>query len=228
MARLVLAKVGVDLLNLRRIEHSTIARRLLRRRDLREAPEVRARRLVEPDRRRPVRDRGDRLREPVYRALMRLHACRGERTEALKLYAACSEVLKLELGVAPDAKTEELYRDILTDRVSRAPEDASERERTAERPSIAVLPFSNLSGDEELGHLCDGITEDVITGLGRFRLLFVIDRHSSSAVSQQASDVADIGRRLGVRYLVQGSLQRLAERIRITVRLIDTGNRAQL
>jgi TolB-like protein/Tfp pilus assembly protein PilF len=170
----------------------------------------------------------DRLREPVYRALMRLHACRGERTEALKLYAACSEVLKLELGVAPDAKTEELYRDILTDRVSRAPEDASERERTAERPSIAVLPFSNLSGDEELGHLCDGITEDVITGLGRFRLLFVIDRHSSSAVSQQASDVADIGRRLGVRYLVQGSLQRLAERIRITVRLIDTGNRAQL
>ena len=59
----------------------------------------------------------DRLREPVYRALMQLHARRGERTEALKLYAACREALKQDLGVAPDARTEDLYRDILTDRL---------------------------------------------------------------------------------------------------------------
>ena len=97
-----------------------------------------------------------------------------------------------------------------------------------DRPSIAVLPFGNLSGDADLGHLCDGISEDIITGLGRFRLLFVIDRHSSSAVSQQTSDVAEIGRRLGVGYLVQGSLKRLGDGVRITVRLIDAGSRAQL
>jgi TolB-like protein/Flp pilus assembly protein TadD len=169
----------------------------------------------------------DRLREPVYRALMGLHARQGERTEALKLYAACRNALKQDLGVAPDGKTEELYRDILTDRPS-APTSASEAEPTPARPSIAVLPFGNLSGDADLGHLCDGITEDIITGLGRFRLFFVIDRHSSSAVSRQASDVAEIGRRLGVGYLVEGSLKRLGDRVRISVRLVDAGSRAQL
>ena len=169
----------------------------------------------------------DRLREPVYRALMRLHAHKGERTEALKLYASCRDAVKQELGVAPDARTEELYRDILTDRLS-APRATPEGERAPNRPSIAVLPFANLSGDSNLGHLCDGITEDIITGLGRFRLLFVIDRHSSSAVSQQTTDAAEIGRRLGVCYLVQGSLKRLGDRVRITVRLIDAGSRAQL
>ncbi len=165
----------------------------------------------------------DRLCEPVYRALMRVHARKGERTEALRIYATCREVMKRDLGLAPDSKTEELYRDIVTDRLS-SPSITPE----SDRPSIAVLPFSNLSGDPELGHLCDGMTEDIITGLGRFRLLFVIDRHSSSAISQQISDVAEIGRRLGVAHLVQGSLQRLGDQVRITVRLIKADTRAQL
>ena len=169
----------------------------------------------------------DPLREPVYRALMRLYLCKGERTEALKLYATCRTALQEDLGVAPDAATEQLYRDILTDRVSPSAGPA-EAARAPDRPSIAVLPFTNLSGDTNLEHLCDGITEDTITGLGRFRLLFVIDRHSSSAISRQISDVVDIGRRLGVGYLVQGSLQRLGDRLRITVRLIDAATRAQL
>jgi TolB-like protein/Flp pilus assembly protein TadD len=168
----------------------------------------------------------DRLREPVYRALMRLYVRTGERAEALKLYAACREALKRELGVEPDVTTEELYRDILTDRLS--PSSPTPEERARSRPSLAVLPFSNLSGDPDVAHLCDGIAEDTTTGLGRFHLLFVIDRHSSSAVSQQTSDVAEIGLRLGVTYLVQGSLQRMGERLRITVRLIDAGSRAQL
>jgi len=168
----------------------------------------------------------DQLCEPIYRALMRLHARKGDRAEALKIYAICREILKRDLEVAPDARTEELYRDILTDRVSPS-SVASESDRTPDQPSIAVLPFTNLSGDTDLGHLCDGITEDIITGLGRFRSLFVIERHSSAAASEQSSDVAEIGRRLGVVYLVQGSLQRLAERVRITVRLIDAKSRMQ-
>jgi tetratricopeptide (TPR) repeat protein len=71
------------------------------------------------------------------------------------------------------------------------------------------------------------MTEDIITGLGRFHFLFVIDRHSSVAISQQISDPAEIGRRLGVPYLIQGSLQRLGDRARITVRLVDAASRAQ-
>ena len=168
----------------------------------------------------------DPLRESVYRSLMRLFMLRGDRAEALKLYTACRNALKRDLGVAPDIKTEGLYRDILTDRFAQ-PSSASPVAGSADRPSIAVLPFSNLSGDADLGHLCDGMTEDIITGLGRFHFLFVIDRHSSVAISQQISDPAEIGRRLGVPYLVQGSLQRLGDRVRITVRLVDAASRAQ-
>jgi TolB-like protein/Flp pilus assembly protein TadD len=169
----------------------------------------------------------DPLREPVYRALMRLSVLNQDRVEALKIYSSCREILKKELGVAPDTKTEELYRDILTDRPP-AVTGSPQHPTVTNRPSIAILPFSNLSGDDALGYLCDGIAEDIITGLGRFRSLFVIDRHSSVAVAQDLSDVVEIGRRLGVAYLVQGSLQRQGERLRITVRLIDSATRAQL
>jgi len=169
----------------------------------------------------------DPLREPVYRALMRLMVRRGERVEALKLYATCRDVLRRELDVAPDIATEDLYRDILTAR----PVESWHRAQPAgssDRPSVAVLPFSNLGGDAELSRYCEGATEDTITGLGRFRVLFVIDRQSSVAVAEQTADVAEIGRRLGVTYLVQGSLQRLGECVRITVRLVDARSRAQL
>jgi TolB-like protein/Flp pilus assembly protein TadD len=168
----------------------------------------------------------DRLCEPVYRALMRLLARKGNRVEAMRLYTVCRGALKQDLGVAPDAQTEELYRDILTDRLTASP--PPESRAASGRPSIAVLPFSNLSADPALAPLCEGVAEDIITGLGRFHLLFVIDRHSSAAIAQQTADVQEIGRRLGVIHLVQGSLQRQGERVRITVRLIDAVSRAQV
>lgn len=175
----------------------------------------------------------DRLREPVYRALMRLHARRGERTEALKIYAACREALQQELKIDPDLKTQNLYRDILTDQPETPAPTAPSTPTTPEsdisdRPSIAVLPFSNLSNDPQMSHLCEGIAEDIVTGLGRFRLLFVIDRYSSSAVARTTDDVAEIGKRLGVSYVVQGSLQRQTDRLRITVRLVNATTRAQI
>jgi TolB-like protein len=169
----------------------------------------------------------DPLCEPVYRALMRIHAAGGERAAALKLYATCRDSLKRELDVSPDLETETLYRDILTDRPVQNAE-SEQAEPAAERPSLAVLPFSNLSRDPDLDHLCEGLAEDIITGLGRFRLLFVIDRYSSLAIAQQTSDVAEIGQRLGVAHVVQGSLQRLGEQVRITVRLIKAASRVQL
>ena len=169
----------------------------------------------------------DPLCEPVYRALMRLHVVSGERAAALKLYATCRDALKKELDATPDLQTETLYRDVLTDRPAQtAP--AEQTAPAADRPSLAVLPFSNLSHDRDLDYLCEGLAEDIITGLGRFRLLFVIDRHSSSMIAKQESDIAQIGRRLGVAHLVQGSLQHQGDRVRITVRLLDAATRAQV
>jgi hypothetical protein len=68
---------------------------------------------------------------------------------------------------------------------------------------------SPIGSDPVLASLCEGIAEDTITGIGRFRYVFVIDRHSSIAVAQETADIAEIGRRLGIVYLVQGSLQKL-------------------
>jgi DNA-binding SARP family transcriptional activator len=173
----------------------------------------------------------DRLREPLYRALMRLLARQRDRAEAMKAYANCRDALKEDLGVAPELETEQLYRDILTDRLAApvafasVPEGANE---TAERPSLAVVPFSNISADPALNPLCEGLAEDIITGLGRFHLMFVIDRNSSLAVAQLTADSAEIGKRLGVGLVVQGSLQRINDHIRITVRLVNTAARTQL
>jgi TolB-like protein/Flp pilus assembly protein TadD len=97
-----------------------------------------------------------------------------------------------------------------------------------DRPSIAVLPFANMSGDPAQDYFSDGITEDIITELSRFRDLFVIARNSSFAFRGKAVDAAEIGRRLGVRYLLEGSIRKMGDRIRITAQLIDAGTGAHL
>jgi TolB-like protein/Tfp pilus assembly protein PilF len=172
----------------------------------------------------------DGLREPVARALMRLLTRGGERAEALKIYGACRADLQRELGVAPDALTEALYRDILTAHGAGATVQpvAAPASPAQERASIAVLPLTNLSGDGSLDSLCAGLAEDISTGLGRFRVLLVIDRHSSAAVAETTTDPAEIGRKLAVDLLVQGSLQRQGDNVRVTVRLINAASRVQV
>jgi adenylate cyclase len=95
-----------------------------------------------------------------------------------------------------------------------------------DKPSIAVLPFTNLSGDQEQEYFSDGITEDIITELSRFRTLFVIARNSSFAFRGKSLKVQEIARELGVGYVVEGSVRRAADRVRITAQLVDgsTGN----
>src|SRR5262245_49630555 len=83
-------------------------------------------------------------------------------------------------------------------------------------PSIAVLPFSNLSGDAGQDYFTDGIVEDIITGLSRMGWLFVIARNSSFTYKGRAVDVKQVGRELGVRYVLEGSLQKAGQRVRIT------------
>jgi len=95
-----------------------------------------------------------------------------------------------------------------------------------DKPSIAVLPFVNMSGDPEQEYFTDGITEDIITELSRFHALFVIARNSSFSYKGQSPDVRRVGKELGVRYVLEGSIRRSAQRIRVTGQLIDalTGN----
>jgi TolB-like protein len=171
----------------------------------------------------------DRLREPLYRALMRIKVRLRDRAGAMKIYGECSEALTKELNLTPELETEQLYRDILTDRPAPAvAESYSQAQGVSERPRIAVMPFTNISGDAALTPLCEGLAEDIITGLGRFRLLFVIDRNSSTVVHQTNTDTAEIGKKLGVTLVVQGSLQRLGSQIRIRVRLVNAAERTQV
>ncbi|TPJ75890.1 winged helix-turn-helix domain-containing tetratricopeptide repeat protein [Mesorhizobium sp. B2-6-2] len=96
------------------------------------------------------------------------------------------------------------------------------------KPSIAVLPFANLGGDQDQQYLSDGITEDIITELARFRSLLVIARNSSFQFRHPAMDIAEVHRTLGVRYLVEGSIRKLGDRIRITTQLIDAATGTHL
>ena len=90
-----------------------------------------------------------------------------------------------------------------------------------DKPSIAVLPFQNMSGDTEQEYFCDGMVEDVITGLSRIKWLFVIARNSSFTYKGRAIDVKQVGRDLGVRYVLEGSVRKSGNRVRITSQLID-------
>jgi adenylate cyclase len=95
-----------------------------------------------------------------------------------------------------------------------------------DKPSIAVLPFNNMSGDPEQEYFSDGITEDIITELSRFRSLFVIARNSSFTFKGEAVNVSEVGSKLGVQYVVEGSVRKAGNRVRITAQLIEaeTGN----
>jgi TolB-like protein len=93
-----------------------------------------------------------------------------------------------------------------------------------DKPSIAVLPFDNMSGDPEQEYFSDGMTEDIITALSRLRWLFVIARNSSFIYKGQAIDVIQVGRELGVRYVLEGSVRRSGQRIRVTAQLIEAEN----
>ena len=97
-----------------------------------------------------------------------------------------------------------------------------------DKPSIAVLPFQNMSGDPEQDYFADGMVEDIITALSHFKALFVIARNSSFTYKGKAVDIKQVGRELGVRYILEGSVRRAGERVRITGQLIDTTTGAHL
>ncbi len=180
----------------------------------------------------------DPLQEEGHRALMRLHAEAGETGAALRQYELCRDLLKRDLDAAPSPETEALCRELRQRGTSaaappvRAPiPPADERQPDAalsSKPTIAVLPFSNLSGDPEQQYFSDGITEDIITQLSRFHELSVIARNSSFRFRDKSADVKHIGEDLGVDHLVEGSVRKAGNRIRISAQLVAVASGAHL
>ena len=165
----------------------------------------------------------DPYRESGHRRLMELHAAAGDRAEAIRQYRACERLLRDELDVAPAQETTRLLEKIrIGGRAAGADKIASAlRPPLPGRPSIAVLPFDNLSGEPEHEFFADGMAEDIIAGLSKFRWLFVIARNSSFTYKGRAVDVRRVARELGVRYVMEGSIRKGGDRIRVAARLID-------
>jgi TolB-like protein len=112
--------------------------------------------------------------------------------------------------------------------VTTASTDGATISELPDRPSIAVLPFQNMSGDQEQEYFVDGMVEEITTALARIRWLFVIARNSSFTFKDQAIDVKQVGRALGVRYVLEGSVRKSADRVRITAQLIHAATGAHL
>ena len=121
-----------------------------------------------------------------------------------------------------------VYRIATAAQEARAPASAPARLPQPGKPSIAVLPFANLSGDPEQEYFADGIVEDIITELSRYSELFVIARNSTFTYKGRAVKAQDVGRELGVHYLVEGSVRRAGNRVRVTVQLIDATSGAHI
>ena len=151
----------------------------------------------------------DPLREAIYRTLMRLYHRAGRQEAAIRQYQKCAAVLRQELGIDPDAETHALYREIVED-------------RTAPERSIAVLPFDNYSDDPKLNFFALGLTEDLTTALGRVPGLFAIATNSAATFRGSSVSVKQAVEALGVRYVLEGSVQKAREKLRITAQLVDT------
>lgn len=178
----------------------------------------------------------DPLQEHVQRAVMRIYAAQGRHAAALAQYERCQRELSDQLGVKPEYETDELANAI---RASRRGGPAnpqaslpSERPRDTgthiERPSIAVLPFTNLGSDAEQQYLGDGITEDIIIELSRYRSLLVIARNSAFQFRGASVDLAAVRSQLGVQFVVEGSIRKVGPQVRLTVQLIDAATERHL
>jgi len=195
----------------------------------------------------------DPMHEPAHRALMELYTAQGRHAAALRQYEQLRETLLRELNTRPEPQTDALAKRIREGRRSpvrpAGPHAAPEAEPPVngggnslvaaralpepsppipEKPSIAVLPFQNMSGDPEQEYFSDGIVEEITTALSRFRSLFVIARNSAFTYKGRVVDVRQVGRGLGVRYLLEGSVRKAADRVRITAQLIDPATAAHL
>jgi TolB-like protein/Tfp pilus assembly protein PilF len=175
----------------------------------------------------------DPAREETHRLLMRLYTAAGQRAHALRQYQQCRDTLQRELQAQPDIETERLYRRIQDEPTPSMPARANAAEPARahppdSRPSIAVLPFENQSGDPEQQYFSDGITQDIITELARDRSLLMMARNSCFRFRGPSVDIAKVRRELNVSYVVEGSVRKAGNRLRITAQLIDARTQSHL
>jgi TolB-like protein/DNA-binding SARP family transcriptional activator len=174
--------------------------------------------------------------EEAHRALIRVHQRRGRLSAALRQFEECRAVLRKELGAAPDRETAALVaalRDPMEGApqadadppIAPAPARVSIRDRGL--PSIIVVPFDNLSGPSD-EYFVDGVVEEITAALSRVRDFFVIARQSAFTYKGRFVDVREVGSELGVSYVVEGTVRRGGDRLRISVQLVDAASRQQL
>lgn len=193
------------------------------------------------------------LREDGHRLLMRLLAGSGQRSAALKQHERLSALLKEQLGIAPDAESMALAAMIRTGTApepplvrsptkppvvhvspsslaappagpDRPPPPASTGPALPDKPSIVILPFSNLSGDASHGFFIDGLVDDITIALGREKWLFVIASQSAFAFRDPGADPREVAAKLGVRYVLRGSIRMSGSRVRVVVMLTDAAS----
>ncbi len=182
----------------------------------------------------------DPFQESMHRLLIGLYMKQGRQDAALAQFEQCRRILADQLNAMPEQATLELLAEVKRRRLQSttpatprprttmghgmAPDNVSTTPELAipDQPSIAVLPFTNMSSEPEQEFFSDGISEDIITELGRYKELFVIARNSSFAFKHAVIDSREVGRTLGVRYLLEGSVRKIGNRIRVTAQLVDT------
>jgi len=199
----------------------------------------------------------DQLRESSHRTLMKIYADRGQFEPAIRQYHICRKVLWRDLRIRPTKETEDVWREIAERRDrpfgagGGAPAKVSERGPVSTpgaaallpspkvgtpnafdaqlegRPSVAVLPFANMSGDPARSYFSDGITDDIITELCRFREVLVVARGSSFQFRGDV-DLKEVAARLRVRFIVVGSVRHWDEHIRINVQLVHAATGSHL
>lgn len=177
----------------------------------------------------------DPLQEHVHRRLMRAHFRLSRYDAALKQFNDLTKLLTDELGVRPEKFTMDLVAEIRMARAGRASaktekpdEDAGSKHLVPSRPSIAVLPFKALGGGEDAEFLGEGVAEDVIIELARNKSVLTVARHSSFRFKEENTDATQIGRELGVRFLLGGSVRVAGGRTRVAAHLVRCEDGHQL
>ncbi|MCC7482156.1 MAG: winged helix-turn-helix domain-containing protein [Hyphomicrobiales bacterium] len=163
----------------------------------------------------------DPLREASQRLLMHSQCCLGERGLALKQFDSLKSLLRDELGVEPAPETQHLANQIADGTIALSGSAAPPSVIASAKPVVAVLPFSNMSGDPEQDYFADGMTEDIITDLSRFSGISVIARNTVFAYKGKTPNVREVCHRLNACAVLEGSIRKSGQRVRITAQLTD-------
>ncbi len=165
----------------------------------------------------------DPLSEEAHRALIRAYGESGRPAEAIKQYEACRKLLLRELGTSPAPQTTALADAVRLRRTADGAPSASGSAATPadDRPSVVVLPLINKGEDADHDFFADGVTENIITGLSRFQEVRVIALKSACAAGSEAWSFQEIGRKLAVTHVAEGSVRRSTNRVRVSVQLVE-------